>query len=172
MIAEIVPGTYDAKGRQVSQPFHRRRGLHPTFPLGRYVSQPLTIRCETLEEMRQFLCKCRGVSDEKLFGKRDYWQPPEEFEKRKAGDCEDFSFWTWRQLLDMDYQARIVFGRSGRYGIGHSWVMLFEDEMCFLVEPQAAPLGLKLPQLSTVRYEPRYSVAWDGHRLEVLPAQE
>lgn len=128
MIAEIIPEAYEANGKQVSQPFHRRRGLHPTFPIGRYVSQSLTVHCKSLEEMRQFLCRCRAVSDEKLFGKRDYWQPPEEFEKRKAGDCEDFSFWTWRQLLVMGYDARIVFGRSGRYGIGHAWVTFFKEE--------------------------------------------
>lgn len=120
MIAEIIPEAYDAIGKQVSQPFHHRRGLHSTFPMGRYFSRPLTVRCKSLEEMRTFLCGCRGVSDEKLFGKSDYWQPPDEFEKRKAGDCEDFSLGTWRQLLDMGYDARIVFG-SGRYGIGHAW---------------------------------------------------
>lgn len=166
MIAEIIPEAYDAIGRQVSQPFHGRKRLHPTFPLGRYVSQPLIVRCANLEEMRAFLCKCRAVSDEKLFNKRDYWQPPEEFEKRKAGDCEDFSFWTWRQLLEMGWDARIVFGRSGRYGIGHAWVMFFRDGRCFLFEPQAAPLGLTLPRLSTLRYEPRYSVAWNGTDLK------
>jgi len=166
VIAEIIPEAYDAKGHRVSQPFHGRKGLHPTFPLGRYVSQPLSLQCRNLEEMRQFLSKCRAVSDEKLFGKEDYWQPPDEFEKRRAGDCEDFSFWTWRQLLNMGLDARIVFGRSSRYGIGHAWTMFFENGKCFLLEPQAAPLGLKLPRLSTARYEPRYSVSWDGNDLK------
>jgi hypothetical protein len=166
MIAEIIPEAYDAKGQQVSQPFHKRKGLRPTFPMGRYVSQPLTVCCGSLEEVRQFLCKCRGVSDEELFGKRDYWQPPEEFERRRAGDCEDFSFWTWRQLLVLGLDARVVFGKHGRYGIGHAWVMFFQQDRCFLVEPQAAPLGLRLPRLSTLRYEPSYSVAWNGKDLK------
>src|SRR5579864_5062851 len=101
MIAEILPELYDAVGKQVSDPFHRRKGPRPTFPMGRYVSQPISVHCENVEEVRQFLKGCRAVSDEELFGKRDYWQPPEQFEKLKAGDCEDFSFWTWRQLLAM-----------------------------------------------------------------------
>ena len=130
--------------------------------MGRYVSQPLTIQCKSLEEVRQFLCGCRAVSDKTLFGKEDYWQPPEEFEKRKAGDCEDFSLWTWRQLLAMGLDARVVFGRAGRYGIGHAWVMFFQDGKCFLVEPQARYLGLRFPRLSTLKYEPRFSVAWNG----------
>jgi Bacterial transglutaminase-like cysteine proteinase BTLCP len=166
MIAEIIPGTYDAIGHQVSQPFLRRRGPHPTFPMGRYLSQPLTVQCGTLDEIRKFLCSCRAISDKELFDKEDYWQPPEEFERRKAGDCEDFSLWTWRELLMLGYDTRVVFGRSGRYGIGHAWVMYFENGKCFLCEPQAARLGPRLPRLTTLQYEPRFSVSWDGKTLK------
>jgi hypothetical protein len=162
MMAEIIPEAYDAAGKQVSQPFIQRRHFHSTFPIGRYVSQPLTVRCKNCEDIRKFLRGCRSISDKKQFGKEDYWLPPEEFEKRKAGDCEDFSFWTWRQLLQMGLDARIVFGRHGRYGTGHAWTMFYQDGKCFLLEPQAGVLGLRLPRLSTLRYEPKYSIAWDG----------
>jgi hypothetical protein len=110
MIAEIIPEAYDAYGRQVSQPFLRRKGPHPTFPMGRYVSQPLTVRCQTIRKVRTFLATCKYVSDKELFGKRDYWQPPEDFEERKKGNCEDFALWTWRQLLNMGYEARFIGG--------------------------------------------------------------
>ena len=165
MIAEIIPSAYDATGRQVSHPFHRRKGPHPTFPIGRFVSQPLTVHCASLTELRTFLCKCRYISDEKLFGKEEYWQPPEEFEKLKAGDCEDFALWTWRQMLAMGLDSRIVFGKHGRYGTGHAWVMFSQDGRFYLVEPQARFRGLRLPRLSTLGYEPRFSVAWDGETL-------
>jgi len=165
MIAEIIPEAYDAVGRQVSRPFDRRRGVHPTLPMGRYVSQPLAVRCNTMNDLRNFLRSCRGVSDEELFGKRDYWQPPEEFGKRKAGDCEDFSLWTWRQLMAMGYDARFVFGAHGRYGAGHAWVTFFRDNKCFLVEPQLANLGERMPRLSSLSYKPEFSVAWDGKDL-------
>lgn len=130
--------------------------------MGRYVSQPLTIQCKTMEEVRNFLMSCRAVSDEELFGKRDYWQPPDQFEKLRAGDCEDFSFWTWRQLLAMGFDARVVFGKHGRYGVGHAWVEFFHDGKCYLLEPQARVVGLTLPRLSVLRYKPMFSVAWDG----------
>lgn len=162
MIAAIIPEAYDSVGRQVSQPFLRRKGPRPTFPMGRYVSQPLAMQCKSMEELRTFLNGCRPVSDKELFDKKDYWQPPDQFERRKAGDCEDFSFWTWRQLLAMGLDARVVFGRHGRYGIGHAWVEFFQDGRCYLVEPQAAPVGLIMPRLSTLRYKPTFSVAWDG----------
>ena len=166
MIAEIIPEAYDSSGTQVSQPFLRRKGPHPTFPMGRYVSQPVAVHCKNIEDIRQFLRACRAVSDKELFGKEDYWQPPEEFEKRKAGDCEDFSLWTWRQLPALELDARIVFGKHGRYGIGHAWVMFFQHGKCLLVEPQARYLGPRLPRLSTLRYEPKFSVAWNGETLK------
>ncbi len=165
VIAEIIPEAYDAEGRAVSRPFDRRRGVHPTLPMGRYVSQPLSVECKSIHDLWKFLSGCQAASDEELFGKQDYWQPPEEFEKRKAGDCEDFSLWTWRQLMAMGYDARFVFGSHGRYGTGHAWVMFFQDSKAFLVEPQYHRLGEKMPRLSTLSYGPSYSVAWDGKDL-------
>jgi len=165
MIAETIPGAYDGEGKKVLRPFDRRKGPRPTFPLGRYVSHRLTVLCHSIDDIRCFLLKCKYVSDKELFGKDDYWQPPEEFEKRKEGDCEDFAFWTWRQLMEMGYDARIVFGRHGRYGTGHAWVEFCRDNTWFLLEPLARRIGKRLPRLSTLRYHPQFSVAWDGQKL-------
>lgn len=172
MIAATIPEAYDPIGKQVSQPFLRRKGPRPTFPMGRYVSQPLTVKCQSIRDVRQFLADCKYVSDKKLFDKEDYWQPPEEFEQRKKGDCEDFSFWTWRQLMDMGYDARLVFGRHGRYGIGHAWVEYFNDGKCLLVEPLLSRVGDRFPTLSTLRYTPRFSISWDGTTLRYFAHKE
>ena len=166
MIAEIISQSYDALGRQVSDPFHRRKGLHPTFPMGRYVSQPLGIQCKTIGELRRFLSGCQYISDQELFDQRDYWQPPEDFERRMKGDCEDFALWTWRQLLNMGYDARFVGGSAGRYGSGHAWVEYFENGKCFLLEPLCCQLGYTMPRLLTLRHQPRISVSWDGKNLK------
>lgn len=166
MIAEIIPEAYDAVGRRVSQPFARRKGPHPTFPMGRYISQPLAVRCESMADVRLFLARCEGVSDQEQFGKRDYWQPPEDFEQRKKGDCDDFALWTWRQLLNLGYDARFVGGSYGRYGTGHAWVQYFRDGKCFLVEPQRRKIGATMPRLTTLKYSPEVSVAWDGKELK------
>src|SRR5690349_14402192 len=119
MQAEIFPQAYDAHGRKVLRPDLRRRGLRSTAPMRRYVSQPLTVKCASLLEVRQFLCGCEYVSDQEQFGRRDYWQPPEEFERTKKGDCDCFALWTWRELLTLGLDARFVTGRAGRYGQGH-----------------------------------------------------
>lgn len=165
MIAEIISETYDAVGRQVSEPFHRRKGPHSTFPMGRYISQPLTIQCYSIADVRRFLVGCKYVSDEELFGKKDYWQPPEDFEKNKKGDCEDFALWTWRQLLSMGYDARFIGGSAGRYGTGHAWVEFAKDGKWYVFEPLFCQVGETMPRLSTFRYEPKLSVSWDGEKL-------
>lgn len=147
------------------RPDMRRRGIRPTLPIGRYLSHPLAVHCSTIREIREFLSTCQAVSDKELFGKEEYWQPPEDFEKSKKGDCEDFSLWTWRQFLAMGYDARLVVGRHGRYGIGNALVSFQKDGKCYLVEPQLRVIGNSFPRLSTLRYKPRFSVAWDGEKI-------
>ena len=172
MIAEIIPNAYDAIGRKVLRPDLRRNGIHPTFPMGRYVNHSLAIHCRTISDVRQFLCGCRSVSDQEQFGKRDYWQPPDEFEKTKKGDCDCFALWTWRQFMSMGFDARIVFGRSGRYGIGHAWVTFRKGDKYFLVDPTYRLIGDKFPRLSTLHYHPKMSAAWDGSRISFYAHEE
>lgn len=171
MIGEIIPEAYDAFGRKTLRPDWRRKGIHPTFPIGRYFSQPLMVKCESLRDVRRFLTGCKWVSDPEQFDKEDYWQPPDDFERTKKGDCEDFALWTWRQLLALGYDARFVAGRHGRYGAGHAWVEFFEDGKCFLVEPQAKMVE-RIPRLSTLRYHPKLSIAWDGAKVAFYSHEE
>jgi hypothetical protein len=165
MIAEVFPEAYDAVGRRTARPDLRRKGLRATAPMGRYVSQPLTVKCNSLSEIQEFLLTCKYVSDEAQFHKKDYWQPPDEFEKTKKGDCDCFALWTWREFLALGYDARFVVGRAGRYGEGNAWVQFAMDGKHFLVDPVMARIGVCMPRLSTLRYRPRLSVAWDGSRL-------
>jgi len=165
MIAEVFPEAYDAQGRKALRPDLRRKGLRSTAPMRRYVSQPLTVECKSLSDLRNFLCTCKYVSDQEQFGTKDYWQPPDEFERTRMGDCDCFALWTWRELLALGFEARFVTGRAGRYGQGHAWVQYAENGRTFIVEPTAARLGMSIPRLSTFRYRPRFSVAWDGENL-------
>jgi predicted transglutaminase-like cysteine proteinase len=125
MMAEIIPEAYDAVGKKVFGAFDRRRGPHPTFPMGRYVSQSLTVKCRNLDEIREFLGGCKRVSDEEQFGREDYWQPPEHFEQTKKGDCDDFpcergaSFMIWATPVESssgnkDVTAQVTPGCSSQ----------------------------------------------------------
>ena len=151
---------------------HRHSPFRPTFPPGRFVSHPLSFWCEDLVELREFLRGCKYVSDVEQFGEKDYWQPPDEFEKTKAGDCEDFALWAWRQLLHMNYPARFVVGSASRYGEGHAWVSFAKDGKIYLLEPLARGLGMTLPRLSVVRYQPRFSMSWNGKNLSFYTHEE
>lgn len=92
MIAEVIPGAYDAEGRKVFRPFGTPPG--PSAHISpRSLSHPLSIHCHSVEDVRQFLKTCKVVSDKEQFGRDDYWQPPERFEQIKKGDCDDFAFW-------------------------------------------------------------------------------
>lgn len=165
MIAEVFPEAYDVHGRSTFRPDQRRHSHFPsTFPIGRYLSQPLTVECKNLEDLRTFLRKCRYVSDEEQFGRPDYWMPPEEFERARKGDCEDFALYAWRQLLSLGYSARFVGGKCGRYGEGHAWVTFDKDGKTFLLEAQARSMGPRIPRLSTLSYKPDISVEWDGEK--------
>src|SRR2546422_7215848 len=165
MIAELFPEFYDVQGRKVLRPggSQRRSGFRPTFPMGRNLTQPLKYKCSNFTEMRKFLAACRYRSGR--LEKRHYWQPPEEFEETKTGNCVDFALWTWRQLVGMGYPARFVVGKAGKFGEGHAWVTFEKDGKFHLLEPQMWPVGLRMPRISTLRYHPATSVACDRDKL-------
>jgi hypothetical protein len=173
LIAEIVPEWYDVEGKKVFRPDSRRHsGFKPTFPAGRFVSRPLEYWCSDLPDLRHFLAGCKYVSDQEQFGERDYWQPPEQFEEGKKGDCEDFALWAWRQLLHLNYPARFTLGSAGRYGEGHAWVTFQWDGKAYLLESLSSPVGLKLPRLSILRYKPKFSISWDGEKVAYFEHEE
>jgi hypothetical protein len=111
------------------------------------------------------------VSDEEQFGKPDYWMPPEEFERSRKGDCDDFAMYAWRQLLEMGYKARFVAGIAGPWREGHAWVSFEREGKQFLLEP-ADILGIHHPRLDTLRYKPGISVEWDGEKAHFFAHKE
>ena len=171
MIAKLLPGSLDFEGIPVCRP-RKKHSFHPTFPVEAYFTQPLTVRCWNLYRMAQFLSTCRYVSDSEQFGIADYWMPPEDFEKSRAGDCDCAAIWTWRQLVEMGYEARYVVGTAGSNNGGHAWVHLKLGEEWHLVEPMAARGGLRFPAIYTFRHKPRISAAWDGERVRYFEHQE
>jgi len=166
MLGPIVDEAYDYEGTRTLIPVRgSSRAFRPTSPMGRFVAGQLEVQCRSLEEVRGFLGSCRYVSDEEQFGRRDYWLEPERFEKTRAGDCEDFALWTWRQLTGLGLPCRFVVGKASRYGDGHAWVTATINGKRCLVEPLRHWVRPPLPRLSTLRYEPEVSVQWDGERL-------
>ena len=54
-------------------------------------------------------------TDEELFGEMDYWQAPEEFLARRAGDCEDYALFAQAVLRKQGIESHVlsVFGEEG-----------------------------------------------------------
>jgi Bacterial transglutaminase-like cysteine proteinase BTLCP len=168
-----MPDAYDVDGRKVFRPDLRRHGgFKPTFPPGRFLSHPLKYWCSDLNELREFLRTCKYVSDKEQFGRKDYWEPPDQFEETKKGDCEDFALWTWRQLLHLGYAARFVGGRAGRYGDGHAWVVFTQNDKTYLLEPLARRIGPTLPRLSVLTYKPKFSMSCEDDNISYYQHEE
>jgi hypothetical protein len=158
VIAEVIPGLYPLDGSRISQPHKTRHRCFNGRPMGLFLSQPLKIVCRDMDEIRAFLRTCRYVSDQEQFGQRDHWMGPEEFEVVRKGDCDDFALWTWRQLIDLGYNARYVYGLVGAVGNGHAWVTYEVEGRTYVVEPLAARFGPTFARLAVLRYRPILSV--------------
>lgn len=165
MIAEVIPEAYDYFGKKVTKPTGKRiRVFHPTFPMGRYLSKPLAKKFDDIDGLRKFLFECKYVSDPEQFGEIDYWLPPEEFEKSKKGDCEDYALYAWRQLMEMGIKSRFVVGEAGRYDSGHAWLTIQMNGRNYLFEPLMCAFK-KLPRLSMIRYIPEISVEYNRGKI-------
>lgn len=63
--------------------------------------------------------------DSELFGRRDYWQSPEEFLRRGEGDCEDYALLT-QAVLERQGKKAVVFSIYGPQQYAHT-VCLFQE---------------------------------------------
>lgn len=64
-------------------------------------------------------------TDEELFGEADYWQTPEEFLARRAGDCEDYALFVQKVLQRQGIEAHVL-SLFGEDGYAHT-VCVFRD---------------------------------------------
>ena len=64
--------------------------------------------------------------DEELFGEADHWQSPEEFTKRKVGDCEDYALLA-QAILRLNGIEAYVVSLFGQEGYAHT-ICVFKDE--------------------------------------------
>lgn len=63
------------------------------IPSPAYSVQNLATQLATPEEIARFIFRHFSVeSDQKQFGKEEFWQTPEELLSNGKGDCEDFAF--------------------------------------------------------------------------------
>lgn len=103
-----------------------------------YLQGNSNVTVHTITEIRDWISNCTYSKDIELFGQSDYWQHPLEFERRRRGDCEDFSLWVWRKLIKLGYRAEFVAGWSGGNPSDyrpHTWVHYHDTEASYLFDP-------------------------------------
>lgn len=117
----------------------------------------------SLDDIKEWLLGCEYVRDPDLFDKEDYWQHPCAFEQLKQGDCEDFSLWTWRRLIELGYEADFVVGHyihPGFEPIGHSWLIFYHENQTYVFDPVSRLKAYMVRPLDKVadEYIPEFSV--------------
>ncbi|MDP3920528.1 MAG: transglutaminase-like domain-containing protein [Candidatus Omnitrophota bacterium] len=75
------------------------------------------------------------VQDAHLFGTNDYWQSPEEFWERRAGDCEDYALFAKQALANIGIEAYVVSFYAGN-GYGHT-IALYKENGLFNIIDEA-----------------------------------
>ena len=124
----VLPGSaMHWRGQRV-----RRASLGNTHPWRRYFNKRLHYHPRSLQELLEFLRGCTYLSDRATRSCRDFWEPPDLFDTRRSGDCEDHALWAWRCLVDMGVESRLVLGMT--CGEGHAWVHVFAGGRCWLLE--------------------------------------
>ncbi len=128
--------------------------LGNTFSWERFFRKPLVTSPSNLFEIESFLHSCKYLSDLETRGCDDYWEPPDIFEERKTGDCEDHAIWAWRHLHQMGFKTRLVLG--GHKG-GHAWVHIYVNGRVYLLEATQ-----KITILVSAK---RYTAYWSVQRM-------
>jgi hypothetical protein len=163
--ARIFSPFYNYEGKRTDDPNEieliRR---HSDYPMEFHLYDEINNYFKDIRLLQDFLKECEYISDEKHFNKKDFWMLAKNFENEKKGDCEDFSLYTWRQLLKMGYKARLVIGFVSKKMNGHAWITAIKDNKAYIVDPTLAKIPLLTPGLVS-RYVPIYSIGIEEDKL-------
>ena len=138
-------------------------------PFADYFSGKTSVRVHSIDDIVSWLQSCDYVTDAELFQRRDVWQHPRAFERRRRGDCEDFALWAWRKLAEVGIDAEFCVGRvvccGAEAGRQHAWVVYRIDDEAFLFEPAARERSKMIRPLAEAMddYVPHFAV---DHRFE------
>jgi hypothetical protein len=167
----------DAEAMARDNPW-RRLPLAPPLPaygpgadreFAEYLAGDSRVRAATPHEIAGWLLACRYVDDRTLLDEPDHWQHPRTFEIVRCGDCEDFSLWAWRKLLEASYDADFVVGNRHRPDGSagrHAWVMYREgrDEFVFDAVERSLSRIIRVRTHAAAEYEPQVGVNARGVR--------
>ena len=134
-----------------------------------YLAGSCRVACDSPKAIGDWLLGCRYADDAQLLGEADHWLHPATFELLRCGDCEDFSLWAWRQLIEARYAATFVVGMRSGPGTArgrHAWVTYLDGSVDYLFDGVERSIARMIRPCSGVQalYEPQLGVDADGAR--------
>lgn len=117
------------------------------------------------EKVNSFVNESRYITDQRNYGKSDYWATPVEF-IRNGGDCEDFAIAKYTALRALgvpENRMRIAIVHDNVKDIAHAILIVYTDQGAYVLDNQEKSMinsdGYK-------RYRPIFSInrtAWWLH---------
>jgi len=154
-------------------PWHRLDVVPPLRAFGPgagefrdYLTRESRVHAPSPDAVASWLHGCRYAEDMHLHDENDHWLHPVTFELVRAGDCEDFSLWAWRKLVEARVEATFVVGvrrvpdaPQGR----HAWVHYRDGGRDFVLDGVERTMARSIRRLDEVRshYEPQVGVGRD-----------
>lgn len=138
LAANVLAASYKEPIDKIRQFYGERAGKRAVawstlLADSQHVTEP-----QKLTNMNDFFNQFRFISDQKLWGKEDYWATPYEFIGAGAGDCEDFSIAKYQALIKLgvaDSKLRLVYVKALELDQFHMVVAYYPT-------PSAVPLIL------------------------------
>ncbi|WP_227819360.1 transglutaminase-like cysteine peptidase [Mariprofundus micogutta] len=93
---------------------------------------------QTIHAVNEFFNRVRFISDDRHWGRADYWATPVELLSTNGGDCEDFSIAKYFTLMELgipDERLRITYVKALRLNQAHMVLAYYE-------KPDSEPLIL------------------------------
>jgi predicted transglutaminase-like cysteine proteinase len=84
---------------------------------------------QTIHTVNDFFNRVRFISDDRHWGRTDYWATPVEMLSTNGGDCEDFSIAKYFTLLELgvpDERLRITYVKAVRLNQAHMVLAYYE----------------------------------------------
>lgn len=132
-----------------------------------YLTRSSRVACPTALAVAEWLQNCHYAEDIHLHDEHDHWVHPVTFELVRTGDCEDFSLWGWRKLVEADYDVEFVVGMRRLPGAAvgrHAWLVYRDGEGEYLLDGVERGLSRALRALDEVKayYDPQVGVGRDA----------
>lgn len=121
-----------------------------------------------LNKVNAFFNAFPYITDQKNWGKEDYWASPSQFLK-KSGDCEDYAIIKYFTLRELGFPAesmRIVIVRDTLLNEGHAVLAVKTGGTIYVLDNQSR---IVLPQERIHNYEAQYSVNELGRWNQMKP---